>query len=270
MSGAARWLELVGGPFRASWRAGVGWALVFVLTVVSTVAFWPAFKGSTALTDAMKVLPQAVLEAFGLQDFASPAGYLRGGLYEVIVPLMFAAAGVMFANSATAAEEDAGRLELFVGQPVGRRPIMVGRSIAVAAWLTILGLIVLVAQLLSDAVFDLEIGAAKIVSTVALCGLLAGFYAGLALAVAGLVGRPSPVLAVGLALAIVGYLIAALFPLSDVLEPWTRASPWEWALGGDPLVNDPELWRYAALALPGLALAAVGVLAFDRRDIRSP
>ncbi len=126
MSAVRRWLELVGGPFRASWRAALGWTVVFVLLVVSTVAFWPAFKGSTALDAAMKVLPQGMLEAFGLQDFASAAGYLRGGLYEVIVPLMFAAAGVMFANSATAAEEDAGRLEVYVAQPITRRSLLVG------------------------------------------------------------------------------------------------------------------------------------------------
>jgi len=124
-----------------------------VLLVVSTVAFWPAFKGSTALSAAFQTLPQGLVEAFGLQDFASPAGYLRGGLYELIVPLMFAAAGVMFANSATAAEEDAGRLELFLAQPVTRRALLAGRALAVLAWLGVLALVVLASQLLSDVAF---------------------------------------------------------------------------------------------------------------------
>ena len=43
-----------------------------------------------------------------------------------------------------------------------------------------------------------------IVATVALCTLLGALYAGLAIAVAGVVGRPGPVLAVGLGLALVG------------------------------------------------------------------
>jgi hypothetical protein len=51
-------------------------------------------------------------------------------------------------------------------------------------------------------------------------------YAGLAIAVAGVVGRPGPVLALGLGLALVGYLVAALFPLSDVLDAWAWLSPW--------------------------------------------
>ncbi len=269
MSSVGRWAELVVGPFRSSWRAGVGWTIAFVLIVLSTVAFWPAFKGSTALAAAFQALPKGMIEAFGLQDFASPAGYLRGGLYELIVPLMFAAAGVLFANSATAAEEDAGRLELFLAQPVTRRAFLTARTLAISCWLGVLAIVVLASQLASDAAFDLEIADDRIISTIVLCALLGQFYAGLAIALAGVLGRPGLVLSVGLGLALVGYLVAALFPLSDVLAPWRQISPWAWALGGDPLVNAAEPWRYAALAGPALVLALVGIAAFERRDVRS-
>ena len=269
MSSAKRWSELIAGPFRSGWRAGVGWAIGFVLLIVSTVAFWPAFRGSTALDAALQVLPEPMLKAFGLEDFASPAGYLRGGLYEVIVPLMFAAAGVMFANGATAAEEDAGRLELFVAQPVTRRAFLGARSLAIFGWLVVLAIVVIASQLASDAAFDLEIAGARVISTIVLCALLGGFYAGLAIALAGIAARPGLVLSVGLGLALVGYLMAVLFPLSDVLAPWRQVSPWDWALGGDPLVNAAEPWRYAALAVPAVVLAVVGIAAFDHRDIRS-
>jgi ABC-2 type transport system permease protein len=269
VSSAKRWTELVTGPFRSSWRAGVGWTIAFVLLVVSTVAFWPAFKGSTALNQAFQTLPQGMLEAFGLQDFASPAGYLRGGLYEIIVPLMFAAAGVMFANGATAAEEDAGRLELVLAQPITRRALLFARCLAILGWLALLAIVLLASQLASDAAFDLEIDGTRVVSTIVLCALLGGLYAGLAIAMAGVLARPGLVLSVGLGLALVGYLVAALFPLSAALAPWRQLSPWNWALGGDPLVNDTEPWRYAVLAVPAVVLAALGIAAFERRDIRS-
>lgn len=264
-----RWLELTLGPFRASWRAGLGWIVAFALFIVSTVAFWPAFKGASGIQEAFDQLPPALLQAFGLQDFASPAGYLRGGLYEVLVPLMFAAAAVMFVNSATAADEDAGRVELFVAQPVTRRAFFVGRVLAVVAWLVVLVVVVLVSQLASDIPFELEIATDRIIATVVLCGLLGLFHAGLALAVAGLTARPGLVLGVGLGAALLGYLIAILFPLSEVLEPFGALSPWDWALGGDPLVDPTEPWRYLALTILAVVLALIGLVAFDRRDIRS-
>jgi ABC-2 type transport system permease protein len=78
-------------------------------------------------------------------------------------------------------------------------------------------------------------------------------YAGLALAIAGFVARPGLVLGIGLGAALVGYLIAVLFPLSDALEGFARLSPWDWALGGDPLANPTEPLRYVALLIPGVA-----------------
>ena len=274
MSGAlqtgGRWAELSGGPFRAASRSGFVWALAFALLIVGTVAFWPAFKGSTAFDDALKAMPPEMIEAFGLQDFATPAGYLRAGLYEVLVPLMFAALGVLFVNSATAAEEDSGRLELYLAQPITRRALFTGRSLAVLGWLIVLTLVVIASQLLSDAAFDLRIDTALLLSTIVLSALLGAFHAGLAFAIAGITGRPGLVLGIGLVVALAGYLVAALFPLSDALEPWARISPWDWALGGDPLVNAAEPWRYVALAVPSVVLTLIGIIAFDRRDVRAP
>lgn len=262
-------MELLVGPFRGAWRSGAGWALAFVFLIVSTVAFWPAFKDTSALTDLLRQVPPAMLQAFGLEDFNSAAGYLRGGLYEVIVPLMFAAAGIMFVSAATAGDEDGGRLEVLLAQPVTRQALLVGRALAVTGWLVVLAGVVLVSQLASDLAFDLVIAGDRVLSTIVLCTLLGTFHAGFALAIAGCTARPSLVLSLGLGLALVGYVVAALFPLSDLLAAWSGISPWDWALGGDPLVHPTEGWRYLALAVPSVALAAFGVVAFTRRDVRS-
>jgi len=266
---SGRWVELVFGPFRASWRAGLGWSIGLALLVVSTVAFWPAFRGSSGISQAIDQLPAPVVQAFGLEGFGTPAGYLRGGLYELVVPLLFAAAGIMFANTATAAEEDAGRLELFLAQPVSRTAFLVGRSLAVFGWLLVLAVVVLVSQLVSEVGFGLQIDASRVVATVVLCALLGAFHAGLCIAVAGAAARPGRLLSVGFSFAYAGYLVRALFPLSDVLAPWRHVSPWDWALGSDPLVNGAEAWRYFLLAALGVLLAVAGVVAFARRDIRS-
>ncbi|MEO8626155.1 MAG: ABC transporter permease subunit [Candidatus Limnocylindrales bacterium] len=269
MSGRSQWVELVATPLRGSWRAGLAWTLAFAIFIIVTVAFWPAFKGSSALTEALKTLPEAMLQAFGLEDFASPAGFLRGGLYEVLVPLMFATAGAMFANSAISAEEDAGRIELFLAQPVTRVAFLTGRVISTLLWLVALMLVVLVSQVVSDVIFDLQIGASQIIATVILSGLVGVLSAAISIAVAGIIARPGLVVGVSLTVAFLGYIVSALFPISEVLRPWAGISPWNWALGGDPLVNGAELWRYLALILPSAALAIVGILAFTRRDVRS-
>ena len=261
--------ELFDAPMRAIRRAGLLWTVSIVGLVALTVAFWPSFKGQTTMTDMLNQMPPGLLQAFGLADFGSPAGYLRGNLYALLVPLLLAGAGLGFANSLTASEEDGGRMEEFLAQPVSRQGLFAGRAAAAFAWVIILTVATAVAQFILDAFVDLSIGADRLIATVALSGLLALFHVGLALAIAGFLARPSLVLGGGLFIAIAGCTVASLFPLSAPLKAWAHVSPWDWALSGDPLRNATEVWRYLALGVPAVALALLGVWAFSRRDVRA-
>lgn len=259
--------ELLAIPMRAARRASLVWGLSLAALIVLTVAFWPPFRDQPELSDIVAGMPEPLIEAFGLADFASPEGFLRGNLYAVLVPLLVAVAGVLLMNGQTASDEDAGRMEHYLAQPVRRGSLFVGRATGVAAWLVVIGLLTLVAQIASDAAFELEIASERLVATITLTMLLGAFHAGLAALVAGATGRPGLVLAVGLLVAVGGYVAIALFPLSDVLEPWRHASPWDWALGGDPLASETEWWRYLALGGPAIILVAVGAWAFSLRDV---
>jgi ABC-2 type transport system permease protein len=263
----ARILELVGSPLRAMRRAVFWWSLGLAALIGMTVAVWPAFKGSSGISQAMDQLPSGVVQAFGLADFGTPAGFLRGNLYDFFVPLLLAAAAVLFVNGQTAGEEASGRMELYLAQPISRQAILLGRVVAALIALAVVMVVVLLAQLASDAAFDLQIDTGLVISTIVLSGMLAAFYGSLAVAVAGIRGRPSLVLAVGLGVAFAGLIVNSLFPLSSILSPWQGLSPWDWAFGGNPLENATELWRYAALAVPSVILTAVGAFAIARRDI---
>jgi ABC-2 type transport system permease protein len=263
----SRALELLAIPLRAARRSGIVWGISLAVLIGLTVAFWPSFRDQPELADIVEGMPEPLIEAFGLADFNSPEGFLRGNLYAVLVPLLLAVAGVLLMNGQTASEEDSGRMEPYLAQPVTRGGVFAGRALGVTVWLVVIGAVMLVAQLASNAVFDLQIGTDRVIATVVLCVLLGLFHAGLAALIAGLTGRPGLVLGVGLAVAVGGYVAIALFPLSDVLEPWRHASPWDWALGGDPLGEPTEAWRYLALAVPAIVLAALGGWFFTRRDV---
>jgi ABC-2 type transport system permease protein len=266
---SARSLELLLGPMRAVRRAGLLWAASLAALVVMTVAFWPSFKGATGMTEMLDQMPSGLVQAFGLQDFGTAAGYLRGNLYALLVPLLLAGAAIGFVSSLTAAEEDAGRFEVLLAQPISHRAFFFGRAVAVFVWVGLLTLATAVIQVAADPFVGLSIGTDRLLSTLVLCGLLGLLHGGLCLAIAGVRARPSTVLGVGLFVAVAGCTIASLFPISETLKPLAHISPWDWALGGDPLVHPAEAWRYAALALPAVGLALFGVFAFGRRDIRA-
>jgi ABC-2 type transport system permease protein len=263
----ARSRELLAVPVRAARRAGLVWGLSLAALIVLTVAFYPAFRDQPELSNLIAGMPSALVDAFGLADFGTPAGFLRGNLYAVLVPLMLALAGVLLMNGQTAADEDTGRMEPYLAQPVTRAALFLGRGAGVLTWVLAVGLFMLIAQLACDVLFGIDIGVDRVAATVVLCVLLGALHAGVAALIAGWTGRPGLVLGVGMTLAVAGYVAIALFPLSEILNPWRHASPWDWALGGDPLTGSTDFWRYLALGIPTVLLILVGAWLFGRRDI---
>ncbi len=163
-----RILELVGGPLRAMRRATFWWSLGLAALIAGTISVWPAFKGSSGISQAMDQLPSGVVQAFGLADFGTPAGFLRGNLYDFFVPLLLAAAAILFVNGQTAGEEAAGRMELYLAQPISRRVVLIGRAVAALIALAVVSIVILLAQLASDAAFDLQIDTGFVLATIVL------------------------------------------------------------------------------------------------------
>jgi ABC-2 type transport system permease protein len=245
------------------------WSLALAGLVILTVAFWPAFRGSSGISQAIDSLPPVVIDAFGLQDFGTPAGFLRGNLYELFVPLLFIIATVALVNGQTASDESAGRLELYLAQPVSRRTLFVARVLACFTASAVIVMVTLVAQLIADGIFGLAIPNDLIVGAVTVSGLLAVLYGSLAYALACVWARPSIVLGIAVGSAIAGYVVQALFGIVSALNGWRVFSPWSWAMGGDPLVNGLEPWRIAILIATAVLLLLAGTLYVTRRDVLS-
>ena len=208
-----------------------------------------------------------MIEAFGLQDFGSPAGFLRGNLYELLVPLLFSVAAVAFVNGQTASDEAAGRLELFLAQPVDRGTLFLARLASCVVALSVVVAVTIIVQLAMDAIADVAVAPDYVVATVVMCGLLALFFGSVSYLIACVRPRPSLVLATGIGLTLAGYLVSALFEISTVLSGWKVISPWQWALGGNPLEQPTDAWRFAILIALGVVFAAMGTMVVGRRDV---
>jgi ABC-2 type transport system permease protein len=261
--------ELVLAPVRSIRRATLIWGVALAVLVAATVSVWPAFKSGSGVSQAIDQLPPGVVQAFGLEGFGTPAGFLRGNLYAFFIPLLLVGVAIYFVSSLTAGEEDAGRLELVFAQPVPRRAVFAGRAVAALVGLAVLVVVTALVQLGADAQVHLSINGGRLGATLALSALLALFHGGLAVAVAGIRPRTSVVLGVAFVVAVAGMVAALLFPLSAALTPFAHLSPWDWAFAGDPLVNATAPWRYLVLALPAVAMVLFGIWAFGRRDIRA-
>lgn len=260
--------ELVVRGVRTLRRSGVWWAVGASTFVVVNLAFWPSLEGSDALTGFEDM--EALLEAFGAQNIATPAGYVDGQVYALLLPLLFSAMAITMMSGLTAGDENAGRLELLHALPVGRRQVWFGRWAAAAIVLLAVTTISLLVTLACLPVFSLtEVPASRVLMATIGCALLAAFHGSVAYAAAGFGASRGLSAGVGIVVLVTGYIVSFVLPIADALTGARNWSPWYWALGDQPVSNGIEVWRLLLVAVLTAALVSVGTAAVDRRDIHT-
>lgn len=260
--------ELVARGLHGLRRSAMWWAAGIVAFAVVNAALWPSLEGSEALEGFEDM--GALLEAFGAQNLASPAGYLDGQVFALMLPLLLSGMAVAQASLLTAGDEDAGRLELLHALPVSRRAIWLSRWASSLAALAVVSAAVAVAVVVCLPVFSFDgVGAGRVVVATGASALLAGFHASVAYAVAGVGGSRGRAVGIAVGVLIAGYLASFVLPIADSLRGARRWSPWYWAIGEQPVLEGVSGPRLALLAGITAVLVWFGTAAVDRRDIRS-
>lgn len=263
-------VELTRRGAHAQWKAALWWTLGIVALALATVAFWPSIEESDALSDLEQSLSPDVLAAFGAENLSTPAGYLDGQLYALLLPMLLSGMAIAAASSLTSGDEDAGRLELIHALPVRRQTVWIARLLSVVLVLAIITGIVIAVVAGTLGAFSLdEIPVERIVEATLACGLLAAFHGALAYAVGGLGGSRGLAIGVATLVLLAGYVVNFLFPLVDALADLRQASPWYWAIGEQPVTNGVEPVWLGLLGGVTLVAIALGTFGVGRRDIRA-
>ncbi len=260
--------EIVLRGVRAVRRSMWWWTVGVVAFILINLAFWPTLEDSDAL-DSFEEM-EDLLAAFGAQNITTPAGYLDGQVFALLVPLLLASMAITVVSALTAGDESAGRLELLHALPVGRSTIWLGRWFASLAMLLVVAAISLAATLLALPIFSLtEADVGRVIGAMVGCVLLAAFHAAVAYAAAAF-GATRP-LAVGISIVVLvaGYVAAFVLPIAESLSGARRWSPWYWSLGEQPVSNGVPVGWMVVVALLTVGLVAIGTAAVERRDIRT-
>lgn len=259
-------LPVLSGVLRDQRRSLVLWGLAVAAVTAIYVSFYPAMGDASQIEAFIENLPEAMVQALGYDRMASPAGYLRSTVYGLLGPALLLVFAIGAGGRLIAGQEEDGTLELELTSPVARPRLLLGRLLAL--WLDIAILVAVITVMTMALVAALDID-------VTTTGILAG-SAGLLLLVIGLgtvtmaagaaTGRRAVALGVGAGLAVLSFMFDALGPIVDA--GWmTAVSPFTWYLGNEPISEGFDLAGLALLALVPLIAGAVGMIAFDRRDL---
>jgi ABC-2 type transport system permease protein len=249
-------------------RAVLGWSAGLAVYVSIYVGFWaqvrddPGFAASSANS-----IPEGLRETLGWTDYATAAGYVDAVVFTLFAPLLLIMCAVVLGNRTIAAPEEAGRLDLLLANPVSRRRFLLERFAALAVGLAAVNAAAWLMTLLLVTGLDMGIPVGNVTAAWLGVYLLSLCFGTVAVAAGAAVGRRGIVLAAAGVLAVGTYLIRVLSAQAEAVRPLRWLSPFHYYLDADALRSGLNLGYLLVLAGIVVALVALAVVLFDRRDL---
>jgi ABC-2 type transport system permease protein len=249
-------------------RALAWWAAGFVATVLMYAAFWPNVRDNAAqFTQYLEDLPEFLKNLIGGLEFGTPEGYVQSELFSFVAPILLLVYAVGSGARAIAGEEEAGSLDLLLSTPVRRRRVLLDKFFAMLAATFGLVAVMWLTLLVFGPLFDLrpDLGG---VTAMSLNAFLLGLaFGSLALATGAATGSKNLAIGVPSGVALVTFILNALAPSVDWLEPFRLVSPFYYYSGGDPIRNGLDPVHALVLVVVSAVALAVALVAFERRDL---
>jgi ABC-2 type transport system permease protein len=265
-------VELVWRGLRDHRRALVGWCVGVAAYVALIASIFPSIEGNPDLNELIESYPDVLKSLFGIGeggDITSAAGYLDVELFSFMLPLFVLVLAIGSGARTFAGEEDAGRLELVLSYPVGRRDAVLAKGAAVGGEVLVLCATIGLALVLFDPLVDLDLSLSRLVAALGALAALGLLHGWLALAVGA--AWPSRALAIGVPAAVAAgaYLVSGLHGLAGWLDPFRFVSSF-WLVGSSPLQTGVDGWGTLAVLVAAVVVLAAGALLVERRDLQTP
>ncbi|MGI9604034.1 MAG: ABC transporter permease subunit [Acidimicrobiales bacterium] len=252
-------------------RTRLWWGLGMVAYPAMMLAVWPSLEGSDSFADVAEDYPDAIKALFGgaeaFDSITTPAGFINTYVFSFMLPLLVMALAAAAGAALLAGEDEDGRLQLLLSQPVGRSAVLLAKAAVVAADVVLAVGLVVVLIAVGGPVVDLDIGIGGLAAAglgSALFGVLHGTIALLAGAVTG---RRGTAMGVAVVVGVAGYLLSSFAELASWLEPFRFLSPMYHAVADDPVSNGVPVANYLALAGAVVVTLVAALVAFRRHDL---
>lgn len=212
--------------------------------------------------------PEAVLAIAGGGDLATPEGFLQTETFSIMAPIAVMTVTIVIGAKGIAGEEADRTMGLLLANPIPRRMVVFEQTIAMVVDAVVVGAATFAGVALGSVLAGLGVSVIGIAATSALVVLLGLVFGALALALSAATGLVRVGVFGAIGVALTSHMLNAFLPLNDELAAYARWTPHHWYLSGDPLRNGMPWGHAAMLTALFLALVAVAVVAFDRRDLR--
>lgn len=244
-------------------RSLLSWGLPIGLWSAFVVAIYPSVED--ALSKAVASYPEALKEAFGIAELTSVEQYLNAEMLSLIVPLAVGYLAVRSVASGLSGAAESGRLDVLLSAPVSRRRLVASgftaAAVELAAVLLVSLLICVLGSLLAGAGLSFGLALAGYANVWPLALLFAGFGV---LATAW--SLRTSVVTGSVAGLLVAMYVADLIGRLDTSLDWIRYGS-VFRYYGKAIEDGIDPLAFVGVTAAAVAVAAIGAVLFDRRDI---
>ncbi|HZL07555.1 MAG TPA: ABC transporter permease subunit [Coriobacteriia bacterium] len=213
-------------------------------------------------------LGEVFLSLMHIPEDADVGSLAYGAIYASYGGLTLASLALALGSAAIAGEERNGTIGLLLGNPTSRTSVLVGKATAMVALAGFGALILWAAAVIVPSATGVSITGMHPGALVFHIFVNAVFYGFMALAIGAWTGRTALASGVTVAVMLLSWIAASLFPALTGLEDLAKAFPWYYYDAGLPVFNGVDWGRLAVLLGGIVVFAAVAVIGVNRRDLR--
>ncbi|HXV70818.1 MAG TPA: ABC transporter permease subunit [Acidimicrobiia bacterium] len=212
--------------------------------------------------------PDAMIAMIGGVDMSTPAGFVTGEIFSLVAPIAIIVLLASMGARALAGEEESHTMGLLLANPISRGEIVFKKTVAMVLLAVVFGIITALGTWLGTLAGGLDISLEGVLATSGLLTLFGLVFGGLSLAASAATGRRKLATWATTGVALVTWFMFSFLTLTESAAVLANLSPFQWYLGSDPLVNGMSWVDAALLGGTFVALVAVSVPLFARRDLR--
>lgn len=265
---------------RRLWKGCAIWCAALAGLFVMCAAFFPSMESTelgTLLSEKLDLLPQGLLDAFGLGSGLNLSDFMEYAAYILQFMMIGAAVyGMILGTRALVSEEGDGTIEFLYAQPVSRLRIVLTKMTASALALTLTGTALLLTALCCAAALGEGDKAGQLAAVTCLSFLPCFIYWAAGFAVSAFLSRSSGAVSLSLGLFFGSYMLGIVAQTVEQLDFLHYLCPVMYAVPVDifrALAEKPGSEPLSGWTLLlGVALTAAGIVTalvqYRRKDMR--
>jgi ABC-2 type transport system permease protein len=246
----------------------LGWGLTLFALGLMMVSFFDTIEqAQDQFNQLLEVYPEEFLAFFGdITAMTTPKGYLEVELFSYL-PLILGIFAAMGGSGLIVGDEEGGRLDMILGQPVSRSSLFFGRLLGLIITSVLISAFGWLGIVIPMSWSSMEIGLGELILPFIAVLAVIWVFGTFALLLSFLM--PSRRLAGMLSgvLLAVSFFLTGLSRLSEDLEPLADFSPMTYYQGGDAFNGLNWEWNGGLIAISVLFIL-LAWWAFVRRDLR--